>query len=292
MSEDMHPVSDAPIRVPSVCVCFLCLATHWAELSTKGFFFTWGKEGVANSGIKTWLLGRQMPTAGRNTRPSPGFFKQHFAKRPHIAPLRRGLDKWRVGRVKYQLEDEESEPLRGSDPNVHNSAGALVSGQLPLITPGMEGRTIVVQMTFGCCCSEFDAFYLPKKTALTRDEFDGALVALNKTLRRPPLWSYIFAPCCFVACCWRDRALHRTLDALNLQYGGRGVAFSTSTRLHEGPQADNLIGRELNHKLGTFLVIEQHEPADAEQMTATCTSNGASSSDCEVGSFAPVVPST
>ena len=57
-------------------------------------------------------------------------------------------------------------------------------------------------------------------------------------------------------------------------------------------QADNLIGREQNHKLGTFLVIEQHEPAEAEQMTATCTSNGATSSDCEVGSFAPVVPST
>jgi hypothetical protein len=52
VSEDMHPVSDAPIRVPSVCVCFLCLATHWAELSTKSFF-TWGQEGVANSGIKT-----------------------------------------------------------------------------------------------------------------------------------------------------------------------------------------------------------------------------------------------
>ena len=166
-----------------------------------------------------------MPTASKTTRPSPGFFKQHFAKRPHIAPLRRGLDKWRVGRVKYQLEDEESEPLRGarpasnpspsvgqaltltltltliltgpnpsrttgwpyartdptltltlpgSDPNVHNSAGALVMGQLPLIAPGMEERTIVVQMTFGCCCSEFDAFYLPKKTSLTRAEFDGA----------------------------------------------------------------------------------------------------------------------
>ena len=152
----------------------------------------------------------------------PSFFKQHFVKRPPISPLRRGLDKWRVGRVRYQLEDEESAPLRG-DPNVHNSAGALVAGQLPLVEPGMEDRTIVIQMTFGCCCSEFDAFYLPRKTSLTRAEFEGALTDLNNTLRRPPLWSYVFAPCCFVACCWRDRALHTTLDDLNHRYGRRGA---------------------------------------------------------------------
>jgi len=239
-----------------------------------------------------------MPTGAAKSSAAAGFYKQHFAKRPQIAPLRRGLDKWRLGRVKYHLDEEETEPLRGSEPHVHNSAGALVSGQLPLITPGMEGRTIVVQMTFGCCCSKFDALYLPKKTALTRDEFHGALADLNKTLRRPPLWSYIFAPCCFVACCWRDRKLHRTLDALNLKYGARGVAFSTSTRLHEGRQADNLIGRELNHKLGTYLVIEQHDTAEAdEQITATRTSNGDSSRpdsspDCELGSFAEIVPSS
>ena len=76
------------------------------------------------------------------------------------------------------------------------------------------------------------------------------------------------------------------------------MAFSTSTRLHEGRQADNLIGRELNHKLGTYLVIEQHDTAEAdEQITATRTSNGDSSRrdsspDCELGSFAEVVPSS
>ena len=76
------------------------------------------------------------------------------------------------------------------------------------------------------------------------------------------------------------------------------MAFSTSTRLHEGRQADNLIGRELNHKLGTYLVIEQHDTAEAdEQITATRTSNGDSSRpdsspDCELGSFAEIVPSS
>ena len=71
------------------------------------------------------------------------------------------------------------------------------------------------------------------------------------------------------------------------------AAFSTSTRLHEGRQADNLIGRELNHKLGTYLVIEQHDTAEDEQITATRTSNGDSSRpDCELGSFADVVPSS
>ena len=221
--------------------------------------------------------------------PSSGFFKRHFAARPPIAPAaRRGLDKWRQGRVRYHLGDEESAPLRG-DQSVHNSAGVLVSGQPPLIEPGMEDRTIATQMTFGCCCSEFDALYHPSKTSLSRSEFEGALQDLNDTLRRPPLWSYIFAPCCFVACCWRDRAVYRTLDALNLRYGRRGVSFSVLVRLHEGPQADNLIGREQNLKLGHFLVIEQHTPAGSgppEETATTRTSDDGMHDGPDEGLFA------
>ena len=50
------------------------------------------------------------------------------------------------------------------------------------------------------------------------------------------------------------------------------MRIETCTRLYHGAQADNLIGREQNLKLGYFLVIEQHEPADGEEVASARTS--------------------
>ena len=218
---------------------------------------------------------RAGPTAGGSDAKHmarSSFYKRHFVK---AVPGKRsrGLDAWRRSRVDMQLE-EEAEPLRG-DALIQNSAGVLVAGQLPVVQSGMEDRTIAVQMTFGCCCSHFDVFYQRGHLLIKQDEFESAVEELNTALRAPPVWALLFAPCCFMPCCWKDRALRRKTEALNRRFADRGVRFSTTTRLYQGMQADNLIGKEMNYKMGTYLIVEQHEPPAREMQAVAAVQEAA-----------------
>ena len=189
--------------------------------------------------------------------------------RAHLPPpeRRRGLDNWRRGTVRLQFGADEEEAPLNTDVHVQNSSGVLVPGQMPLVEPGMEERTVVVQVSFGFCCSYLEATHQPNEISLTAEEFEAAVEERNAALRRPPVWSFVCVPCCFCPLFWRDRVMRRVCESLNKRYRKRRVRFSTTTRLYQGPQADNMIGKEQNYKFADFLVIEQHDhpqPTSAE----------------------------
>ena len=53
------------------------------------------------------------------------------------------------------------------------------------------------------------------------------------------------------------------------------MRFSTTTRLYQGMQADNLIGKEMNYKMGTYLIVEQHEPPAREMQAVAAVQEAA-----------------
>ena len=199
-------------------------------------------------------------------RPKRGtFWSRHFKKKPF--PTLPGKAPFRLN-----LGGEDDQPLN-ADARVQNCDGVLVPGQEPLVQPGMEDSTIAVQMTFGCLLSSFDASYVEGYLSLPPTEFHSAVAEFNRVLRRPPVWSILFAPCCCVPCCWRDSRLQRKAGELNRRFAAKGVRWTITTRLYQGRQAEN----EQNFKLAYFLVVEQQPPQ------ATIDAAAASEADAALG---------
>lgn len=191
-----------------------------------------------------------------------GFFRRHFVRARPVELSARARRKLQTYRYKYRPDDEE-EPLT-SDERIQSASGMLVPGQEPLVPPDLEDRSIVVQMTFGICFSRYEAFYVSKRLPLSQEEFADAIAELNRVLRSPPLWSYLFAPCCCVPGCWRDEAIKRKADELTKRFEKKGVSFRITSRLYQGWAGEY----EQNLKSADYLVVTHEQPSMAEMEMA------------------------
>lgn len=199
-----------------------------------------------------------------------GFFETSFGRRHFLRPPTHAIKRSKHACTVLRDIPDDDTPLR-ADTQVQNCSGVLAPGQPSVVRAGMEDSTIAVQMTFGLCFSRFEASHEPERLALSAEELTHAVAELNRTLRWPPAWACLLAPCCFGPCLWRDAALKRKTAALSRRFAARGVRFAFETRLCQGMQAEN----EQNHYRTYYLVVEQHPQPLSEA--------GAASHDCGNG---------